>query len=236
MGRVKQTRFFFVIAITVVIAIGWIFQCLPECLAEDTQRYATIGEKQQASGVISILTNLLMSSPPTISMPTPYLNSDDIAYIWNIYREDTGHRGLDFSPVDPLQKQLIPFQAVFSGVVEVVALHVIVVGGTSYWHVNLKLVLDAIWSAWYAFEPMLPIRQAGEFQLQKIAVSEGDQVQEGDILGELYNATAEGGSHVHFTLNINDEPVCPKPYFSPQARMSIMEIIHRGHPDWDMCY
>mgnify|MGYP001822371450 CR=1 FL=1 len=84
MGRVKQTRFFFVIAITVVIAIGWIFPCLPECLAEDTQRYATIGEKQQASGVISILTNLLMSSPPTISMPTPYLNSDDIAYIWNI--------------------------------------------------------------------------------------------------------------------------------------------------------
>jgi Peptidase family M23 len=236
MENVMQTRATFVIVTTVVIALGWIFPPLPECLTEDSQQHSAIGEKLKTSVIPSILYNLLLSSPSTITMPTPYINRDDIAYVWNIYREDTGHRGLDFSPVDPMVKQYIPFQAVFPGVVDVVALHENVVNGKSFWHVNLKLVHDATWSAWYAFEPMIESKQAGDLQLQKIAVSVGDRVQEGDLLGELYNATASGGSHVHFTLNIKDEPVCPEPYFSPQAWTSIMDIIHRGHPGSDMCY
>ncbi len=115
-----------------------------------------------------------------------------------------------------------------------VDLHENVIDGTSYWHVNLKLVHDAVWSAWCAFEPMKAGLPYGIEQLFNMAVSEGDQVQKGDILGKL-KAVAPG-SHVHFTLNKNDEPTCSEFYFTPQARASIMNIIHRDNPDWDMCY
>lgn len=51
-------------------------------------------------------------------------------------------------------------------------------------------------------------------------------------MGELY--VYRDASHLHFTLNRNDEGICPEPYFSPQARTSILGIIHADHPDCDM--
>lgn len=222
-----KARCALMIAIGMVLSVVLIFLPLYECTAEDALQHSATYEEKKAAGMISIISSLLASSS-AIPIPTPYVNEDNIAHIWNIYRESTGHLGIDFSPA----VQLAPFQAVFSGVVEVLDLHQN--EGTSLWHVNLKLVHDDVWSAWYAFEPMVEGQPYGIEQLWNMAVSEGDHVEVGDLLGRL--KAVGPGSHVHFTLNKFDEPICPKAYFTPQARASIMEIIRKDNPDWDMCY
>ena len=228
-----RTKVASVVIVALAAVMGWHFPLLSTCSAENTDTYPPIREKQEVQGIISII-NLL--STDTISVLTPYTNRDHILAIHQAYSEDATapwgfeHRGIDFSP----SIQWPPFQAVFSGVIEVVDLYENVVDGKSYWHVNVKLVHDAVWSAWYAFEPMAEGMPYGVEQLLKVVVSEGDYVQAGELMGNLYAASP--GAHVHFTLNKNNEAVCPEPYFSPQAAASVLDIIHDDHPTWEMCY
>ena len=229
-----RTKVASVVIVALAAVMVWHFPLLSTCSAENTDTYPPIREKQGVQGIISII-NLL--STDTISVLTPYMNRDHILAIHQAYSEDDTapwgfeHRGIDFSPAI----HWAPFQAVFSGVIEVVDLYENVIDeDTSFWHVNVKLVHDAVWSAWYAFEPMMESQTYGITQLLNVVVSEGDRVQAGELMGKLYAASP--GAHVHFTLNKNDEAVCPKSYFSPQARASVLDIIHDDHPTWEMCY
>lgn len=42
-------------------------------------------------------------------------------------------------------------------------------------------------------------------------------------------------AHVHFHLESNSGLVCPEPYFTPEARDSILNLIHREYPDSSIC-
>jgi len=78
----------------------------------------------------------------------------------------------------------------------------------------------------------------GETQLDNIVVSEGQTVSQGDIIGYLYDPVGLGhGAHVDFgLLNEDWDRICPEPYFTSEARDSILSLIHEAHPSWDMCY
>jgi len=78
----------------------------------------------------------------------------------------------------------------------------------------------------------------GETQLANIVVSEGQTVSQGDIIGYLYDPVGLGhGAHVDFgLLNEDWDRICPEPYFTSEAKDSILSLIHEAHPGWDMCY
>ncbi len=219
-------RYVVSIAVVLCILMGGHISGMPPSLAQE--------DSDNESGIHSAVTSQFR--PFSLSMPTPYTNRADMLAVHVSYSEHDSapwgfeHRGIDFCP----SKLLAPFQAVFSGVVEVLDLYYSPT--TMKWHVNLKLVRDNVWSAWYAFEPMTGSKIHGKEQMRLMAVSQGDHVKQGDLLGYLYDPDPTAGAHVHFTLNLNDQPVCPEPYFTYKARKSVLDVIHDYHPDWRMCY
>jgi len=170
----------------------------------------------------------------TISMITPYVNETDVTRLGPFSSSNNSplgrvHDGIDFHATG----NLTPFQAVCSGVVDSVELWLN--PGNSYWQVNVIVIFNFIYSVQYAFEPFSSNQSDGETQLANILVSEGQTVSQGDIIGYLYRKHEEY-AHVHFGLHKNWDAICPEPYFTLEARDSILSVIHKDHPGWDMCY
>lgn len=166
-------------------------------------------------------------------MATPYVNASDVVNIDPFSSSaDTPlgreHDGIDF----PVTGNLKPFQAVFSG--EVFRVELWQNDRSSNWQVNVAIWFNSTYSTEYAFEPMTAVQADGQTQLDNILVSEGQTVSQGDVIGYLF--TSGEGSHVHFGFYMNGEAVCPEPYFSQEARDSMMDVIHTDRPDWEMCY
>ena len=165
-----------------------------------------------------------------ISMITPYVNESDMRHVEPFFQDS--HRGLDFPPTD----DLAPFQAVSSGVIDVVSL--VQLESSSNWQVELEIKHNSTYTTLYAFEPMTSDQTDGETQLSNISVSVGQTVSQGDIVGYLYNKGE--GAHVHFSLfkygsDGGDPAICPEPYFTQEANDSILRLIHVEYPDLDMC-
>jgi hypothetical protein len=170
----------------------------------------------------------------TISMITPYVNETDMRQLQpfsSIENSPWGraHYGIDFCATGNLK----PFQAVCSGLVDKVELWLN--PRNSYWQVNINIRFNSIYSVHYAFEPMSNVQSDGETQLNNILVSEGQTVSQGDIIGYLYTVDEEY-AHVDFGLLKDWVRICPEPYFTSEAKDSILRLIHEDHPGWDMCY
>ncbi|MGD8455880.1 MAG: M23 family metallopeptidase [Anaerolineales bacterium] len=169
-----------------------------------------------------------------ISLLTPYLNESDIQPIKQAFSANTSapwkfvHLGIDFTPKGDLK----PFQAVCSGTVDLVELWQL--DTTLNWQVSLRILCNSTYSVIYAFEPMTADRADGETQLQNIIVSEGQSVARGDIIG--YLAVIGEGSHVDFGFLENWERICPEPFFSPEAKESILSLLHISFPGASLCY
>ena len=169
-----------------------------------------------------------------ISLTTPYVNASDIASINEAFSSSATapwgfeHNGIDFSPSGSLK----PFQTVSSGVVEEVRLWQNNI--SSNWQVNIRIKFNSTYSVEYAFEPFSTVQSDGQTQRDNILVSVGEILSQARIIGNLY--TAGSGAHVHFGLIKNGVAVCPEPYFSAAARDSILNLIHKDHPAWNMCY
>jgi len=188
-------------------------------------------------GNVSVPANASITLDSTISMITPYVNETDMTRICPFSSSNScpwgrEHDGIDFHATGNLK----PFQAVCSGVVIAVELRQLQT--TLNWQVNVRILFNSMYSVEYGFEPMTNVRSDGETQLANILVSEGQTVSQGDIIGYLYTAHAEH-AHVHFglhSLQENWDAICPEPYFPAGARDSILRLIHKDHPGWDMCY
>jgi hypothetical protein len=177
---------------------------------------------------------LLLSGEDTISMVTPCVDISDMASINEAFSSDSSapwgfaHYGIDFFPNGNLR----PFQAVSAGVVERVDKFLNV--GNSYWQVNVQIRLNSTYSVGYAFEPMSSDEADGDTQLAKVFVTVGQKVMQGDIIGKLY--TVGAGTHVDFGFYKNGVPICPEPYFTSDARSSILTLLHKTYPNANMCY
>lgn len=169
-----------------------------------------------------------------ISMITPYVNQSDMASINEAFSTDNSapwgfeHRAIDFFPNGDLK----PFRAVCSGIIDELILWQL--ESTKNWQVSLRIKYNSIYDVNYAFEPVSPVEEDGEIQLNNMSVTIGQAVSQGDTIGYLH--TARNGAHVDFSLFKNWNSVCPEPYFTPAARDSIIKLIRVAWPDAKMCY
>jgi murein DD-endopeptidase MepM/ murein hydrolase activator NlpD len=87
--------------------------------------------------------------------------------------------------------------------------------------------------------------QAGQTQLNNISVSTGNSVTQGDTIG--YLKVANVSSHLQFALwqfgqskfqvfGVSGIPLCPEAQFTPQAKDSILNLLHVTWPNAGMCY
>ena len=169
-----------------------------------------------------------------ISMLTPYVNSSDIASINEAFSSTSScpwgfqHNGVDFTPTGNYK----PFQAVASGTVDMVNLWQNNI--SSNWQVNVRIKVNPTYSVEYVFEPVSLIQADGNTQLANILVSVGQIVAQGDAIGNLF--TVNLGAHVHFGLLQNSIAICPETYFIVSAKDSVLGLIHKDNPTWNMCY
>lgn len=174
------------------------------------------------------------SSPATLTLMTPYVSSADVAAIREAFSTSAAapwgfaHNGIDFFPTGDLR----PFQAACAGTVEAVEPRANEITGN--WQVNLRIRFDATFVVEYAFEPFSPSQADGQLQREALTVSAGGRVTSGQSLGRL--VSRGNGAHVHFSVFRNGVAVCPEPYFTADARNSVMALVQRDGPSWNMCY
>ena len=167
-------------------------------------------------------------------MITPFVNMSDMGPIMEAFSVDANcpwrfeHGGVDFFSVSALA----PFQAVCPG--EIINVDLFANEHSGNWQVNVSLEYNSTFSVEYAFEPMTNQSADGQIQLNNIFVSRGQDVQQGDLIGNLFFGA--NGTHVHFGVRENGNDICPELYFTASARDSIMQLIHLQWPGGIMCY
>lgn len=167
-------------------------------------------------------------------MVTPYSYQTEMNVINEAYSETTAcpwgfvHKGIDFFPVG----DLATFRAAAAGTIERLEKHHNTVGGN--WQVNLDLRINSMYRLGYAFEPFSTLEAHSDTQMINMSVSVGQTVGQGQVLGRLLKRG--GGAHVHFGLYRNNVDACPESYFTPEARDSILSILHRTFPGAFLCY
>lgn len=197
-----------------------------------------------------------VAPPPLL---TPYYDESDMATIkagfssaYSLSPWDYIHGGIDIYPLDDLK----PFQAACAGNVDV--LQLTQADPNSNWQVLVAIVCDDYvydpeqggyfipMTTRYVFETMSTDPAEGQTQLDNIAVTAGQSVTEGDIIG--YLTTANENSHLHFALwqfdqllyqqlfGVTGFPLCPENRFTVQARDSILNLLQSSWPGAGVCY
>lgn len=171
------------------------------------------------------------------SLATPFFKESDIASINEAFGTTSNsgwgfeHGGIDFMT----SQDFVPFRAATDGIVESVQLYQL--ENTHNWQVGVTLNHGES-ALIYGFETFSSDKNVGEVQLKNIAVQKGQKLQQGDLIGRLYKAG--NGAHVHFGVVQGGRDAsgqkCPEPYFTDDAKETILRIIHKDHPDWRMCY
>ena len=177
---------------------------------------------------ITVSANFMRIETPPLSLVTPYVNEADMREINDYFNaiydtEPWGriHDGLDMDPNDNLR----PYQSVCAGRVKKIYVF--------DEQVTLLIDCDETYSVDYNFETQAP--NTGQIQLDHILVTEGQEVEQGQVLGYLYSAENPGRAHVHFTLYQDAVPVCPAPFFTPAAHASILNLLAVVHTDGVIC-
>lgn len=180
-----------------------------------------------------VTVNITEASTSDFSMISPYTNANDIDQVWPFFANE--HSGLDFQTNEDLK----PFRAATAGTVELVELNQN--GITGLWQVDVRIRIDETYSMFYGFEPFTLDQVDGQTQLDNIAVSPGQTVAQGDLIGLLFTAIAPGsGPHVHFHLEklvpVGDDPfVCPELFFTDVTNAEILTLIQRFDPQLMIC-
>ena len=196
-----------------------------------------------------------VTPPPLI---TPYFSEVKMAKItagfssqYNLSPWGYANDGIDIYP----QGDLTRFQAACSGVVDAVQLQQAITDNT--WQVEVAITCDKYvfdpdaggyfipLTTKYVFKTMSINPQAGQNQLENISVSPGNSITQGDTIG--YLKVANDSSHLHFGLwqfgqtkyqdfGVSGIPLCPEAHFTPQAKDSILNLLHVTWPNVGMCY
>lgn len=165
---------------------------------------------------------------------TPYSYQSEMASINEAYSETDAcpwgfvHKGIDFFPVG----DLATFRAAAAGTIA--RLEKFYNSGNGLWQVNLDLRINTMYRLGYAFEPFSTLEAHADTQMLNMSVSVGQAVTQGQVLGRLLKRG--GGTHVHFSLYRDNGDACPESYFTPEARDSILTILHRTFPGAFLCY
>ena len=85
----------------------------------------------------------------------------------------------------------------------------------------------------YVFEPWTTNSSGVDRQIEMLDIEEGDWVAKGDTLGEFLKLGVS--AHIHFAV-YDGEATCPQPFFSDEAYIEIMSLVHSYQPTWNLCY
>jgi len=170
-----------------------------------------------------------------LSMITPYVNENDISRIGPFGDNENNpwgfrHQGINFMT----DLDLIPIQAVTDGIIE--KLDSSKENEQQGWHTEL-CINHRPFLVCYNFETFSADDSDGQKQSANIFVKNGDIIKQGDLIGKLVHRG--DGAHVDLgilQMDISGERICPEPYFTEEARTSILRLLHKDHPDWNMCY
>jgi len=189
---------------------------------------------QSRSGTLAVTVSVAVATGTgDISMMTPYVNAADIVAVREAFSTTTSapwsfaHDGIDFFPATGTLKS---FQAASAGTIS----RVDQVQNGSNWQVNVGIQYNATFSLEYVFEPFSTSRADGDAQRADILVSNGQTVSQGQVIGRLH--TVGSGAHVHFGLRRNGAAICPEPYFTADARQSVLALVRMTYPGSNMCY
>jgi len=150
----------------------------------------------------------------------PPLALDQIKRVGSVYgTPGAGEGGTSHNGIDIGADEDTPFIAGVPGII------VAIVEGHDYYTRNkhVELEYNSEFSVVYLFEPD-----------KKIAVSLGQSLEKGEIIG--YLGVREAGyinQCVHFGVKRNGEWVCPVPYLEESVRKKLNEVYMSRHPPSD---
>ena len=140
---------------------------------------------------------------------------------WGFY-----HNGVDF--VESVDHQ--PIQAAADG--KVIRLEERFNAG-SKWQVELT-IQHGKYQLQYAFEIFSPNKADIDSQMTDIYVKLGQNVKQGQLIAYLHRIAV--GAHVHFGIALNNQTVCPEPFFTAAARAEVLTLIQKTYPGAQICY
>ncbi len=194
------------------------------------------GQPYQKTGAQNPLTtqNPAQTVYQNLSLITPYVNESDVSSVNEAYSNVSNspwgfrHVGIDFMT----KTDLVPVQAVTDGIIT--SLNTSKESEQQGWHTSICIGHDP-YMVCYNFETFSPDQAVGDKQSANMLVKNGDRVRQGDLIGRLVH----GGDGAHIDFGVSQQGKdrsCPEPYFTEEARASVMRLIHKEHPDWQMCY
>ncbi|MFX1256207.1 MAG: hypothetical protein ACFFCZ_31660 [Promethearchaeota archaeon] len=170
---------------------------------------------------------------PLVSISAPFVYEENVTTVNEAYSDTEdcpwgfAHQAIDFFTFNNS-----PFQAVADCTLTDKAKFYN--SGNGKWQVGLRLDYNSDVFFGYAFEPDSANESHGDQQLAMIPHTEGTQLKKGDLLGNLL--AVRDGAHVDWAIFIYETRVCPAPYFTPEAYQSVLNVIKKTHPSWEMCY
>jgi len=103
----------------------------------------------------------------------------------------------------------------------------------SKWQVELTIE-HGKYQLQYAFEIFSPNKADIDSQMADINVKLGQNVKQGQLIGHLHRIAE--GAHVHFGIALNNQTICPEPFFTSQARIDVIAMIDKTYPGAKICY
>lgn len=164
----------------------------------------------------------------------PYVNESDIISVNEAFSLDANnpywgfwHPGVDF-----MVEKDIDVQASYGGTIENLAVEEN--AGQMGWHAGFCINNGTENGICYNLETFSHETSVHDSLVAGLKISNGSQVNKGDIIGRLIYGGS--GAHIDFGVTAPGTRVCPEPYFTAEAKESVLRLIHKTQPTWPMCY
>ena len=161
-----------------------------------------------------------------------YANRSDIAHWNNAYSEsDVCPWGAEHNGLDYMFYNNSPVIAASPGLVMDIELRYL--PNTTIYVVGVQIRFnESVWMS-YGFEgdgnESLRAQQAAMLEVEV-----GDWVEKGEQIGRFLRPTEF--DHIHFSVYVNEEAVCPGSVMGEDDYNDIMILVHSFHPTWELCY
>jgi murein DD-endopeptidase MepM/ murein hydrolase activator NlpD len=168
------------------------------------------------------------------SIITPYVNEADITSVNEAFSltDDNPywgfrHPGVDFNTAT----DLVPVRAAAGGVVTLMEIEKS--SGEMGWHAGFCIEYSSRYGVCYNLETFSATDETGQKLRENLFIKKGQTVKRGDRIANLVYGGS--GTHIDFGVTIASDRICPEPFFTTEAKESVMRLIHKDHPDWPMC-
>jgi len=167
------------------------------------------------------------------SVITPYFSESDITAVMEAYslNANNPYWGFFHPGVDFMTEHDIQVRASVGGTIENLVTEKS--DGIMGWHTGFCINPGGQNSVCYNLETFSHEQAIGDKQITSFKVKTGDKVNQGDYIGDLVYGGS--GAHIDFGITAPGTRICPEPYFTTEAKESVMRLIQKLQPTWPMC-